>query len=190
MKTRVRETRRHHHNSPHREQRPRHRPANDLPLRPHERHRKPVRKRGERRRRGGRWREEGGGDGEDVEAAVEGYGGCGGVAEGDVGDGSGAGEDAEAGVAAAGEAGNGFDDVDAAGDLEDVGAHGGFGGLAGDDEGWLGLVLGARGAAPGAAAHLNGCSVAGARFLGGALPSLFGCLAFSQIVPLHLDPGL
>ncbi|GMN40122.1 hypothetical protein TIFTF001_009344 [Ficus carica] len=108
--------------------------------------------------------EEGGGDGEDVEAAVEGDGGAvgsGGLAEGDVGDGAGAGEDAEAHVLPPAEPGDGLDDVVSSGDFEDVGAHGGLG-VAGDDDGGLGLVLGPRGPPPGPPDHLDGRAVSSA----------------------------
>lgn len=137
-----------------------------------------------------RLREESGGDGENVEAAVEGDGGAGGggrLAEGDVGDGTRAGEDAEAHVLSPAEPGDGVDDVVSAGDFEDVWAHGGLS-VAGDDDGGLGLVLGARGTAPwppddldGGAVSLGGvwAGIGGGGLLGGGgVVTLLGGLAF------------
>jgi hypothetical protein len=91
-----------------------------------------------------------------------GTGSGGGLAEGDVGDGSRAGEDADAHVLAAAEAGNGLDDVVSAGNLENVGAHGGLR-VAGDEDRRLGLVLGSRWAAPRPPNHLDGGSISAFR---------------------------
>lgn len=73
-------------------------------------------------------REESGGEGEEVELAVESDGGAGSrgarLAERDVGDGAGAAEETEADASLAAEAVDGGDDVVSGGDLEDVRAHG------------------------------------------------------------------
>lgn len=156
---RVVERRRDDVDGPGRDERPGHQAADDLALGPGERDGEAVGDGAGRRRLG----DEGGGDGEYVEAAVEGDSGPrggGGLPEGDVGDGAGAGEDAEAHVLAAAEPGNGLDDVVPARDLQDVRAHSRLG-VPGYDNGWLGLVLGARGAAPGPPHDLYGGSVAG-----------------------------
>ncbi|CAL9145965.1 unnamed protein product [Musa hybrid cultivar] len=96
--------------------------------------------------------EEGAGEGQDLEAAVEGddRAGRGGLAERDVGDRAGAAEHADAALLAAGEVGDGLGDVGAARDLHDVATEG-VGAVAGDEDGGLGFVLGPRGAATGAA---------------------------------------
>lgn len=105
-----------------------------------------------------RQREEGAGEGENLEAAVEGddaFGG-GGLAEGDVGDGSGAAEDANPALPLPRVGGDRLEDVAAATHLKYVGPEG-VGALPGDDHRRPGLVLGARGAATGAAArHIAG----------------------------------
>jgi hypothetical protein len=97
-----------------------------------------------------------------------GTGSGGGLAGGDVGDGSRAGEDADAHVLAAAEAGNGLGDVVSAGNLENVGAHGGLR-VAGDEDWRLGLVLGSRWAAPRPPNHLDGGSISAFRGESGLL---------------------
>lgn len=89
-----------------------------------------------------------------------GAGGGGGLTEGDVSDGAGAGEDTKPGVLTAAETRDGVDDVTSTGDFENVGTHGGLG-LAGNDDGRLGLILGARWAASGPANDFNGSAVGG-----------------------------
>lgn len=85
------------------------------------------------------------------------------LTKGDVGDGAGAGENAKTDGSAAGEGGDGVNDVVAGGDLEDVSAHGGgrrFG-VAGDDEWGFGFVLGSRRAASRTASYFDSSAVAG-----------------------------
>ncbi|XP_042472530.1 uncharacterized protein LOC122055227 [Zingiber officinale] len=142
-------------------QRPGHRSTHHESLRPRQRDRDAIAP-GGGRQLGHGWREEGGRDGEDLEAASQSdHGRCGGHAsvgltEGDVGDGAGAGENAEAEVTTAGEHGQRVGDVVAGGDLEQVRAHGGGGlGFARDDDGQLGLVLGPRGPSPRPLRRLN-----------------------------------
>lgn len=77
-----------------------------------------------------------------------------GLPEGDIGDGAGATHYADASLSAAGESGDAVDDVAAVGNLHDVGAEG-VGAVAGDDDGGLGLVLGAGGSASGASVDLG-----------------------------------
>lgn len=111
--------------------------------------------------RRGRAGEEGTGEGEDLETALESSDGArsGGLAESNVGDGAGAAEDANAALAAAGEVGDGVGDVGAAGDLHDVAAES-VGAVTGDDDGGFGFVLGAgRAATRAARADIDGAFV-------------------------------
>lgn len=193
-------------------QRPRHESPHDLPLRPGKRNREPVTVARRRKRR--RW-EEGGGDGDDIESAMKGDGGArvgGRLAEGDVSYRAAPREDAEGDAAATGEAGNGVDDVHAAGNLEDVRLHGAFVGLTRYNNGGLGLVLGSRRPASWPAGHLNRRPLRPLtpfsfpfflRFLNHPISSssaastlfLFRCLAFSALLlklklPFHSNTCL
>lgn len=88
-------------------------------------------------------------------------GGGRGLLDGDVRDDAVPAQNAEARVLLPAESGRRFDDVDAGGELEDVGAHGRLGGVARDDDRRFGFVLGAGGPAPWAAHNFDGGAVAG-----------------------------
>lgn len=138
--------------------------SDDLALRTCQRDGEAV---GDRTRRR-RLREEGGGDREDVESAVEGNSSSrssGRLTQSDVGDGSGAGEDNEADVLAAAESRDGVDDVASAGDFQNVRAHGGLR-IPGYDDGRFGLVLGAGRAASGPPDDFNRGAVASGGVVG------------------------
>jgi hypothetical protein len=142
----VREGRRHYHHRPCRGQRADDAAADHLALPAGEVDGEP-RGLGRRRRR-----EEGAGEGEDLEPTVQ-RNDCAlrrGLPQRDVGDGAGAAEHADPALPAARERGDALGDVAAAGHLHDVRAQR-VGAVPGDDDRRLGLVLGPRGPAPGPA---------------------------------------
>lgn len=105
--------------------------------------------------------EESCGDGENVVTAMEddcASRSVGWLPKTDVRNGAGSREDAETYVTPAGEAGDSLDYVSTSRDLEDVGAHGGFG-FAGDEDGRLGFVLGSRRPASGSSTNFYGGSI-------------------------------
>lgn len=67
----------------------------------------------------------------------------GGLFDGDVGEGAGSGENGDGAAASEGEVGEGFENVGAGLELEEVGFEG-VGGVAGDENGGFGFVFGAR----------------------------------------------
>ena len=101
--------------------------------------------------------------------------GGGGLPEGDVGDGAGAIKHTKANIAAAREASNSFDNIDAARDLKNIGAHGGLSIPSNNNRGF-GLVLGTGRPASGSPHNFNGSPVTVARFrFGGRRSSSTGC---------------
>lgn len=80
-----------------------------------------------------------------------------GLAESDIGDSAGATKDGDAPAAAASVGGDGVNNVRAGGDLKNMGLEG-VGGVSGDDDWGLGLVLGARRTATWAAAGGRWCA--------------------------------
>ena len=111
--------------------------------------------------------------------------------EADIGDGAATAEDADPTLAPPRVGGDAVEDVGAAGDFEDVSPQR-VGALSGDDDWRLRFVLGARGAAPGAAAddvaasgggaELHAAALAGIIFFGGEL----GCACTSTVCCLLL----
>lgn len=82
----------------------------------------------------------------------------------DISDGSAAAEDANSSLPAPGKSGDAVHDIAAVGDFHDVGSES-IGAVPGYDDGGLGLVLGARGAAPGSPRDLALPGTGGAQFL-------------------------
>lgn len=140
-------------------QRASHHPADDLPLRSSQRDRHAALDRRQRRRKHGTR------EGEDLEPSTKHDSGGRGLhrlTKGNVGDGARAGEDAKTDGSAAGEGGDGVNDVVAGGDLEDVGAHGGRRlSVAGDDKWGFWFVLGSRRPTARAASYFNSSAIAG-----------------------------
>ncbi|PON55449.1 hypothetical protein PanWU01x14_187640 [Parasponia andersonii] len=100
------------------------------------------------------------------------------MAERDVGDGAAPAEDADASLAAPGEVRHALGDVGAVGDLHDV-APEGVRAVPGDEDGRLGLVLGAGRTAPRPArAHLDG-----------AFPRLVAVLSLVLVVAAGVAHG-
>lgn len=134
------------------------RTADDLALRPSQRDRETARYRIRRRRLGKKSRT----DGEDIKSAMESNSstrGRGRLTERDVRDGTGTGEQGEAHISPATEPCNSLDNIVPTRDFENVGTHDGLG-IARNDDGRFGFVLGARRATPRPPNDFNASSIA------------------------------